>query len=96
MPSSTSDRDRTVLECVARLSDMRASLDYMRPRLPDDMRLLGEEAQRTVHLWLDRLGRGDADLAGLAKDMARLAQQMDALSERLALSPWSSVRREPV
>jgi hypothetical protein len=67
---------------------MEQALAVMRPRLPDDVAGVGDEAHRTVQFWLGRLAQGGADLVALAAAMQRIAEQMDALSARLLLRPF--------
>ena len=74
--------------CLARLGEMDAALARMQQELPDDAAVLGDEARRTVKVWLVRLAQGGADLEAMSAAMREIGSLMDALTARLLLVPW--------
>ncbi len=79
--------------CLVRLQEMDAALARMEAELPDDVRSVGADARRRVGVWLRRLSRDGADLAGLEDAMREISGLMDALTARLLLAPWDGPRR---
>ena len=83
-------RSESERACLARLSEMDQALELMQRELPEDVQPVGEQARRTVHLWLDKLAQGGADLAQLTEAMREISGLMDALTARLLLVPWEA------